>query len=609
MIKHLQTKMLLLLGLLLAGVGTAWAKDVTSSIVFGTNDVKINAASVTGDDSQGNTWTITTEGTTSFTSNADYYQVGSSSKPASSITFTTTLAKEISIKSFSAKFGGFNGTAGTITLKVDGSIVSTGSLNASNDVVVTSSSMTSGKTLTVTVTNISKGVKCYNISFTYDDGSINVSAPTFNPAGGEFTVAQDVTITTETAGAAIYYTTDGRDPTNQCTQYTSALKITETTIVKAIAYVGDSYSDVAEATYTILDPAAPADFWQKVELADLRNYDDIFIIVGTNSDGSYALSNDNGTSAAPSAVPLTIEGNFITSKVEDKVKWTKVGTPSNGMVFYMYNDDSKWLYSTDTNNGVRVGTNTNNKFYLDDSGYLSLSTKGTTATNTRYLGIYNSQDWRAYTNTTGNTKDQTFSFFKRIQAGPITMNAYGIMTYASKYALDFSGVEGLTAHVATAYDSEKSKLTMAELQTAPAGTGLMLKGEANATYKVPVVEKADGLDTNLLVGLTEATLVYQTTGANTTFILAPDANDVPNWFKLAEDNYNLKANSAYLSLPTDALSDGTRLLAMDFGQTDGISTVKIADAGNAWYTLDGRRLQQPATKGVYINNGRKVVIK
>ena len=294
MIKHLQTKMLLLLGLLLAGVGTAWAKDVTSSIVFGTNDVKINAASVTGDDSQGNTWTITTEGTTSFTSNADYYQVGSSSKPASSITFTTTLAKEISIKSFSAKFGGFNGTAGTITLKVDGSIVSTGSLNASNDVVVTSSSMTSGKTLTVTVTNISKGVKCYNISFTYDDGSINVSAPTFNPAGGEFTVAQDVTITTETAGAAIYYTTDGSDPTNQCTQYTSALKITETTIVKAIAYVGDSYSDVAEATYTILDPAAPADFWQKVELADLRNYDDIFIIVGTNSDGSYALSNDNG---------------------------------------------------------------------------------------------------------------------------------------------------------------------------------------------------------------------------------------------------------------------------------------------------------------------------
>ena len=142
--------------------------DESATIAFGTNDVKINAASVNGDDSQGNTWTITTEGTTSFTTNAAYYQVGSGSKPASSITFTTTLAGNVSITAFSAKFGGFNGTAGTVTLKVGDTSVGTGSLNGSKDVTVSATTVpTEGNVLTVTVTGISKGVKVYNISYSY----------------------------------------------------------------------------------------------------------------------------------------------------------------------------------------------------------------------------------------------------------------------------------------------------------------------------------------------------------------------------------------------------------------------------------------------------------
>ncbi len=162
-------KSLLLLCALMAGVGSAWADGHTGTITFGTNDVKINSASVTGNDDLVNEWTITTEGTTSFTGNTNYYQVGSSSKPANSITFTTTLSEDVEISAMSAKFGGFNGTAGTITLKVDDTSVGTGSLNATNDVTVSSTSSATGKVLTVTVTGISKGVKCYNISYTYSD--------------------------------------------------------------------------------------------------------------------------------------------------------------------------------------------------------------------------------------------------------------------------------------------------------------------------------------------------------------------------------------------------------------------------------------------------------
>lgn len=143
----------------------------TGTITFGANAVKISAASVTGDDSRGKTWTITTEGTTSFTSNAAYYQVGKGTEPATSITFTTTLSQEMKVSAFSAKFGGFNGTAGTVTLKVGSTTIGTGSLNAGNDVTVEAYDEATGTVLTVTVTGISKGVKAYYISYTLEEPS------------------------------------------------------------------------------------------------------------------------------------------------------------------------------------------------------------------------------------------------------------------------------------------------------------------------------------------------------------------------------------------------------------------------------------------------------
>lgn len=146
-----------------------YGTSTSGTIVFGNNGTKINAASVTGDDSNGNTWTITTVGTTSFTQNTDYSQVGSGSKPASSITFTTTLPQLAKITVFSAKFGGFSDTAGTVTLKVGETEVGTGSLDGTNDVTVSSTVAETGTVLTVTVTNIAKGVKCYNISYSYEE--------------------------------------------------------------------------------------------------------------------------------------------------------------------------------------------------------------------------------------------------------------------------------------------------------------------------------------------------------------------------------------------------------------------------------------------------------
>ena len=87
-----------------------------------------------------------------------------------------------------------------------------------------------------------------------------VAAPTFSPAAGRYTGAQNVTLSCATAGAAIYYTTDSTEPTEQSTPYAGAISITSTTTVKAKAFVpGMTPSAVASATYTIgTTPPGPA---------------------------------------------------------------------------------------------------------------------------------------------------------------------------------------------------------------------------------------------------------------------------------------------------------------------------------------------------------------
>ena len=237
-----------MLTILMGGVN-AWGE--TGSLTFGKDDTKINSSSVTASDNLGNSWTITTVGTASFTASSAYYQVGSKSNPATSITFATTLPSAVNITSFSVKFGGFSGTAGTISLKVDNTEIGTGSLNAANDVTVENNTSASGNVLTISVTGISKGVKVYNLSYTYESAGSGPSAPTFSLAEGTYWKEQTLELTTTVENGTIYYTKDGTDPTVTSNVYSSPIKISETTTVKAFVMDTEGNSSaVAERTYT-----------------------------------------------------------------------------------------------------------------------------------------------------------------------------------------------------------------------------------------------------------------------------------------------------------------------------------------------------------------------
>ena len=258
---------MLLLLLLIGGGSSAWGETKTGTVKFGTNDFKISNGDVTGNDDLSNSWRVVTVGTTSFTPQSDYCQVGSKKYPATSITFTMALPSDVKFTTFSAVFGGFTGTQGHISLTVDGTEVGSGILSESDNVTVGGKLKTAatGKELKVSVTDIDKGVKCYNISYTYEDSSTpqpgEVAVPTLSLAEGTYWGKQTLTIGVPEGAAGVQYTLDGTDPkelnTAELITKATNLELSATTTVRAIAVDNnDNYSKEVSRTYTFVPSIA-----------------------------------------------------------------------------------------------------------------------------------------------------------------------------------------------------------------------------------------------------------------------------------------------------------------------------------------------------------------
>ena len=100
-----------------------------------------------------------------------------------------------------------------------------------------------------------------SVSATKTAPLLKAATPVASPAGGAtFTDTLLVTLSCDTVGASIYYTTDGTEPTADSTQYTTEISLTATTTIKAIAVKdGMVNSDVLTAVYTKQPPVVDPD--------------------------------------------------------------------------------------------------------------------------------------------------------------------------------------------------------------------------------------------------------------------------------------------------------------------------------------------------------------
>lgn len=139
----------------------------------------------------------------------------------------------------------------------------------------------------------------------------------------------------------------------------------------------------------------------------LKSNDELVVVIKKNSV-FYAMSNNPASDKPPVPVEVLVTNNTITSDIPATIKWT-VSKSGDNIVFYPNGDTTKWLYATNANNGMRVGTGDTKRFTLDSaSGYL----KTVDLDAPRYVGIYTTQDWRCYTSPSqANIVNQQISFF------------------------------------------------------------------------------------------------------------------------------------------------------------------------------------------------------
>lgn len=408
-------------------------------------------------------------------------------------------------------------------------------------------------------------------------GSVEtVAAPAINPASQNFTKAFDATIT-GAEGTTLKYTLDGSDPaTSQtATAVEAATAIVnipaQTTTLKAIALKGDLVSQVAEAVYTY---RAPSD-----------------------NDGTFAK-------------PYTVEEfKFWKPTQEVWVVGEILGNAANGENNFNPNGTQK------TN--VCIGTAENNmpvKLAVDEFRALNLYAKKEAVLMVKGAkGIY--------FNRTG-IEDPTYLYIADPTQALASINVKTTEGYATYYN-DKLGVtipEGIDAKCGVITDVNNGALTIDYRYAAgaeiPAGNAVLVK--AGKAMQIPLIvskhtKEKEVVAENMLKG-------QATTGE---FTADPDYK----YYKLAYNNYSTKeglgfyfgaenggaftvpAGMAYLAVPR---SMAVKCFLLDGSATgiEGIEAGQTAEAVKTVYTLDGRKVEaQKLPKGIYIVNGKKVIVK
>jgi hypothetical protein len=174
----------------------------------------------------------------------------------------------------------------------------------------------------------------------------------------------------------------------------------------------------------------------------------------------------------------------------------------------------------------------------------------------------------------------------------VEVSEAGWATLFTDFALNFEGT-GLTAYTATL---SESTVTLTEVTSVTAGTGVVLKGAAN-TYEIPVIDGSDTAKGDLKGNATTAT---EANGNQYVLVM----NDSNAQFTKATSG-SIAAGKAYLEI---AESESRILNVVFAGEATGIKAIETAKADGNIYNMAGQRVAAPQ-KGLFIMNGKKVIIK
>lgn len=479
-------------------------------------------------------------------------------------------------------------------------------------------------------------------TFTYEGGStpvVVIDAPTFNVAAGEVLEGTEVTITGNSD--KIIYTTDGSTPTldngTTVNGTTATVTVNEAMTLKAIAADNDgNVSTVTTAEYTIHVPGdittiagykASTDdsfdfiinsdseykvyfgganypyyytmyIWDGTDGVKLEAVDDFTAFKNFKTgdiiqSATFKIIKSYGRKVVTSVsnivkgeneeMPYVEVTDFSTLKESDAGKYIKVHASAR-------DDWGIKLYDDNNNEGPQL----NNDLQLKDITIADCDGK----TGTFYI-VLNSQ-WAAFP----ITKDYFVADPVSVEIG-----AAGAATFSSTEALDFTDVTTVAAYIAKEATSGNSALEFTRVYKVPANTGLIVRNAAGeddgaVSADVPVLAgEADDVEGNLFVAATEEIASLPSVDGEYTNYILNKKNGVLGFYKA--NGKKVAAGKAYLKMLTG--SGAAEFIGFD-GEVTAIESLTAENANNEIFDLQGRRVAK-AAKGVYIVNGKKVVLK
>ena len=147
-----------------------------------------------------------------------------------------------------------------------------------------------------------------------------------------------------------------------------------------------------------------------------------YVLVASTKAKTGALVSTNGSSSAPTFnTSVSVSDNTLNG-VTEAMQFDLSGTTGNYKLA-VTGQTTNYLYTTATNNGVRVGTNANNVWTIGKHASNADAFVFKCNETSRYLGVYNDADWRCYTtyDATNYTNDKGSSqiYLYKKQSGPV----------------------------------------------------------------------------------------------------------------------------------------------------------------------------------------------
>lgn len=399
------------------------------------------------------------------------------------------------------------------------------------------------------------------------------------------------------------------------------------------------YFIASTASYSItLQPAVIEQYnWVRANLSDINNSDDI-IIVDANSQ--YALPNTNDKEGSPAAISLKLSDDktlaYLDSNVSEETLIWNVKNTADGSIFYPSGQTKNYLCFGGKPQSVRVvanGTNYvfNEETYEDKNGVMQTTLL---SNNNRYLCLFNSAstglaDWRCYEkNYMASVGTTSIAYYRKMNAyETLTLKKNGFTTYVTENAIDWSrtlatngNINGNIAdvHGYKVIEFDKSTVVLQEFgigdaeTITPAETPVVVKGLTGDNYLLIATEVAENEVEGNLLCPSDGNI---TAPSDRNFYIMQTINGVQGWHKLGSQT--IPAQKAYLDGKDEAekvshlKSNPAKGIYVSTDETTGIKDITCEETKTVnlvFYSLKGTKISNP-TRGLYILNGKKIVIK